>query len=97
MLKVYNVRLGGVAHICIPTYTGGGDPEAGCLRSARVKSSQDPNSTNKKLGMVEHTCHLQLLWEVQEEDLGPGLPGHKCEILFKKYLKKKDLGVEGGG
>jgi hypothetical protein len=48
---------------CNPSYLGGRDWEDHSLRSAWAKSSPDPISTNKKLGVVVHACHSN--YEVQ--------------------------------
>jgi hypothetical protein len=46
-----------VAHACKPSYSGGRDLEDHSWRTAQAKSSQDPISSNKKLGIVVHACH----------------------------------------
>jgi hypothetical protein len=52
-----NLWPGTVAHACNLSCLEGGDQESYGLRPAQAKSSQDPISTNKKLGMMVLTCY----------------------------------------
>jgi hypothetical protein len=46
-----------VAHTCNLSYLGGRNQEDHSSRPVWANSSQDPISTNKKLGVVVHTYH----------------------------------------
>jgi hypothetical protein len=46
-----------VTNTCNPSYLGGWHQKDSHCRTAQAKSSQDPISTNKKLGMVVNACH----------------------------------------
>jgi hypothetical protein len=67
--KKAKYRLGMVAHICKPSYTGR-DQENPGLRTAQVKSYQDPISINE-LGVVACTRDSSYSGGPKKED--PGL------------------------
>jgi hypothetical protein len=46
-----------VAQASNPSYSEGRDGEHDSPKPAQAKSSQDPISTNKNMGMVVHACH----------------------------------------
>jgi hypothetical protein len=56
----------------------------------RIKVSETPISTNKKLGTVVHRCHISYTGSINRRTMVQASPGI-MEDLFKKYLKLKGL------
>jgi hypothetical protein len=67
-----------------PTYMEDGNQEDHGYRRVQAKSSKDPILTNKKLGMVVHTCHHSYRESTNRKITVQAWPNHKHETLFKK-------------
>jgi hypothetical protein len=70
------------AHTCNCSYWGRGDEEDCISKPAPAKSSQDPNSTNKKLGARVRACHPSYMRSVNRKTAVQS--GHESKTIFKK-------------
>jgi hypothetical protein len=85
--------MGVMAHTCNLSYLGGRDLKDHDLRPVWSKSSQDPISINKNLGMVVLACHLSSPGNISMKIVVQSCPEINAGLHLTNTYKLKRLGI----